>query len=64
MSKEKAEKLYEMYSLVGELFFQYPNSIDEVFMFLIDAKEFYKSVKEYETQKSIEQEYVVEDSHE
>lgn len=64
MNKEKSEKFWRTYTLLGELLLQYPESLEEVFNFLTDAKEFYKNRREYETQKSIEQEYVVFENNE
>ena len=59
MNKERDEKFWQTYTLLGELLLQYPESMDEVYTFLINAKEFYKENRDYETQKSIEREYVV-----
>ena len=60
----KNKKFWRTYTLLGELLLQYPKSLDEVYLFLTNTKKFYKSIKEYQTQKSIEQEYVVGENDE
>lgn len=54
--KYKQVKLHQIYSLCQDVILHYPEAIDELLEFLITAKEAYN---QYQTIKSIQQEYVV-----
>jgi hypothetical protein len=51
--KDKCKELLE------KLLTKYPESLEELFNFLIDAEQFYRENREYKTQLLERQEYVV-----
>ena len=52
--------LFDCKNLLQEIGNKYPESLSETFNFLLNVMKYYKENKDYITQKSIEQEYVVE----
>ena len=51
--------LFDCENLLHEIGNKYPESLSETFNFLLNVVRYYKENKDYKTQRSIEQEYVV-----
>ena len=56
--------LFDCEYLLQEIGNKYPEGLNETFNFLLNVVGYYKENKNYKTQKSIDEEYVVEESSE
>ena len=52
--------LFDCEGLLQEIKDKYPEGLSETFNFLLNVVRYYKENKDYKTQRSIEQEYVIE----
>ena len=55
--------LFDCESLLQEIRNKYPESLSETFNFLSNVVRYYKENRDYKTKRSIEQEYVVEETN-
>ena len=55
--------LLDCENLLQEIGNKYPEGVRETFNFLLNVVRYYKENRDYKTQRSIEQEYVVEETN-